>query len=464
MPEKSLHEIPRAWRELYEKGKAALTRNNLDYAVDIFNQILQKEPAFYDCREALRATQFKKAGAGGGFFKKMIGTASSSPQIAKGQFVLRNNPLEAIVIAEQILNGDPNNGMAHKLLADAALAADLPKTAVLSLEIALKGSPRDKDLALKLGEALAAQGNITRAETIYGELQRANPHDPSIAQALKNLSASRTMSEGGYEGLEDGKGSYRDILANKNQAVSLEQENRHVKSEDVSARLIAENEQRILTEPDNLKLLRSTAELYAQKNQFDKALEYYQRIINTSEIIDPSLEKLITETTVRKYDYLASQLIPESENYTVDLARLQSEKQDFLLADAKRRVDRYPNDLQARYDLGLMYFQAGKLNEAIQELQKAQTNPQKRIQALALLGRCFEKKGINDMAARSYQTALKEKQLFDDEKKELIYSLGCVLEKMGKPDEAIEYLKQIYEIDIGYKDVSSKVDAYYAGK
>jgi hypothetical protein len=39
-----------------------------------------------------------------------------------------------------------------------------------------------------------------------------------------------------------------------------------------------------------------------------------------------------------------------------------------------------------------------------------------------------------------------------------------VLEKMGKPDEAIEYFKQIYEIDIGYKDVSAKVDAYYSGK
>ena len=42
--------------------------------------------------------------------------------------------------------------------------------------------------------------------------------------------------------------------------------------------------------------------------------------------------------------------------------------------------------------------------------------------------------------------------------------LGSVLEKMGKTDEAIEQFKQIYEADIGYKDVSAKVDAYYAGK
>ena len=54
--------------------------------------------------------------------------------------------------------------------------------------------------------------------------------------------------------------------------------------------------------------------------------------------------------------------------------------------------------------------------------------------------------------------------LFRSEKKELIYTLGCVLEKMGKKDEAIEQFKIIYEADIGYKDVSAKVDAYYAAQ
>ena len=144
MAEKGLNEIARSWRELYEKGNAALQRNNLDYALTIFNQILQKEPGFYECREALRATQYKKAGSGGGFFKRFLGTAGSSPLVAKGQLTLRSNPLEAINIAEQILNTDPSNTSAHKLLADAALATDMPKTAVLSLEILTKNSPKDR--------------------------------------------------------------------------------------------------------------------------------------------------------------------------------------------------------------------------------------------------------------------------------------------------------------------------------
>ena len=69
-----------------------------------------------------------------------------------------------------------------------------------------------------------------------------------------------------------------------------------------------------------------------------------------------------------------------------------------------------------------------------------------------------------DMAARRLQDALKEKIVFDEEKKELIYNLGCVLESLGKKDEACEQFKQIYEVDIGYKDVAAKVEGYYGGQ
>ena len=53
--------------------------------------------------------------------------------------------------------------------------------------------------------------------------------------------------------------------------------------------------------------------------------------------------------------------------------------------------------------------------------------------------------------------------MLDEEKKELHYNLGCVLDSMGKKDEAVGQFKFIYEVDIGYKDVQAKVDEYYSG-
>ncbi len=464
MPEKRLVEIPRPTRELYDKALAAFQRQNFEYAVAILNQVLQNEPAFYDAREALRAAQFKKVGGGSGFFKRFLGTAGSSPLLAKGQVLLRTNPIEALSVAEQILNSDPGNTQAHKLLADAALASDLPRTAVLSLEIAFKNSPKDTDIAMRLGEALAHAGLIERAEAIYSELLRANPHDQGIAQRLQELAAHKTLKEGGYEALAGGSGSYRDILKDKDEAVALEQENRLVKSDVVASRLIQEYEARLAKEPRNLKLIRSIGELYAQKKDFDRALQHYNQIIATEGTSDPSLERAIADTTLRKFDYELAQLDPSSPTYAADQARIQQERQMFELQACQQRVDRFPTDLQLRFELGELYFKLGKIGEAIQEFQKAKSNPHIRIAAQNYLGQCFMKRSMFDLAARTFEGAIKEKVVFDDEKKELIYELGVAYEKMGKPDQAIEQFKQIYESDIGFKDVAAKVDAYYANR
>src|SRR5258707_398277 len=64
MAEKSLNELPRELRMLFTKGNDALQRENYDYAIDLFNQVLQKEPFLYDCRKALRTAQLRKAGTG----------------------------------------------------------------------------------------------------------------------------------------------------------------------------------------------------------------------------------------------------------------------------------------------------------------------------------------------------------------------------------------------------------------
>ncbi len=462
MPEKKLNEIPRDLRDLYQKGVTALQRLNFDYAITILGQVLQKEPAFFDCRQTLRAAQFKKAGGTSSFFKKMLGGAN--PQLAKAKLSLQKDPIEALDILEQILNGDPSNSSAHRMLVDAALAADFPRTACLSLEILLKNSPRDYELSMQYGQALAQWGQIEKAEGVYAELARAYPHKAEVLQALKDLSAKKTLQEGGYDTLADGTGTYRDILKDKAEAIALEQEKREVKSEDVAERLIHEYEARLVNEPKNLKLLRNIAELYAQKKEFDRALEAYQRIRASESGTDPSLDKAIAETMLRKFDHLIAQLDPNAPDYAEQQAKLQSEKLTYQMTECQERAEKYPTDLQIRFELGQLCLQAGQISQAIQEFQKAQSNPQRRIAAMGYLAQCFAKRGMNDLAARKLQEAIKEKIVFDDEKKDLIYNLGCVLEKTGKTEEAIEQFKLIYEVDIGYKDVGAKVDAYYASK
>jgi len=465
MAEKSVMELPRDLRALVTKGKEAATRDNLDYAIALFSQVLHKEPTCFDVRKALRNVQFNKAGGRTTFFKKVFAGATTSPQLAKAQLALRNNhPGEAMHLAEQMLDADPYNSQAHKLIADASETLELTQTGLMSLELLAKNSPKDKATLIRFASALADDRQNARAEQLLADLAQQLPADAEVSKALKNLSARRTMNEGGYDDLAEGKGSYRDILKNEEEAQQLEQEHRVVKSEDASARLIAEYENRLKTEPDNLKVLRSLADLYTEKNRFDEGQALYDRLRDTDLGNDPSLARAAANARVRRLDHQISQLDASAPDHAEAAAKIESEKVELQLAEAKTRVEKFPTDLGLRFELGTLYLKTGKIGEAIKEFQKAQGNPHKRIAAMSGLAQCFAKRKMFDLSARTLQNAIKEKQLMDEEKKDLIYNLGDVLDKMDKKEEAIDQFKLIYEIDISYRDVAAKVDAYYAAQ
>ena len=56
---------------------------------------------------------------------------------------------------------------------------------------------------------------------------------------------------------------------------------------------------------------------------------------------------------------------------------------------------------------------------------------------------------------------ISEMLVMDNLKKEIVYKLAMVLEKMGKKEEYLENLKLIYEVDYGYLDVAQRVESSY---
>jgi hypothetical protein len=49
----------------------------------------------------------------------------------------------------------------------------------------------------------------------------------------------------------------------------------------------------------------------------------------------------------------------------------------------------------------------------------------------------------------------------DTTKKDVIYELGLLYEAMGNVEEAKNHFKQIYSVDIAYKDVAQKIEQAY---
>ena len=108
-------------------------------------------------------------------------------------------------------------------------------------------------------------------------------------------------------------------------------------------------------------------------------------------------------------------------------------------------------------------MKAGQYDNAIPELQRARQNPNARLKAMNLLGQCYTEKGMLDLAVKQFKDAASEILGMDITKKDILYKLGLVHERMGKKDEALTCFKEIYDGDYGYKDVAARVEGSYAG-
>lgn len=454
MEEKSKKEVHPEARDYFEKGISALRKDNLDYASKLFEQSLKKEPGFFECREALRLNQFKRAEKKSSFSKIFSKTTSSS-LLPKGQLALRNNPIEAIEVAEQILSEDPYSIMGNKLLGEAASLVGFHKTALFAWEWVMKQQPGDKNNTINYCDALVEVGEIAKADECCAELSKIFPEDLSVLQLSKNLSARLTMSEGGYDKVASGEADYRAVLKDESGAVLLEQENRRSEQESTADNLIREYEKRLKGDNKNLKLIRSLAELYGRKKDFNRSVEYYELFNKTNLRSDAGVDRAILMAKLSSYD----QRIESNDIENVE--QLRKERDSFEIDQIQKLAETYPSDLSLRFELGVLQFKANDIQSAIKSFQRAQSSPHREIASLAYLGQCFSKRGMNDMASRTLQNALDKKDVMDNEKMDLYYQLGCVLEAIGKKEESIEQFKQIYERDIDYRDVADRVDAYY---
>ena len=353
------------------------------------------------------------------------------------------------------MRADPLNLTFINALSQAALAADMPEAAIQTLEIAKEHYPTNTLLLQSLGNLYLQTNQTQEAKACFEEFYRLRPNDPKALKALKDASALDTMKKGGW----NEAGSFRDVMKDSKEAGLLEQESKAVKSDKDIDALINETRIKLQREPDNVNYRRALADLYARTEKFDDALQILNEAQAVSGRADPQVDRLIGSIRVRQFDAQIAQLRAAGQPSEAE-AKVK-EKDAFLLADATDRVRRYPNDLQFRYEMGVLLFEHEHLNEAIQEFQLSQRNPQRRTRSLYYLAMCFKAKKQYDIALEQLEKAASEIGVMDDTKKDIIYEIGIIHELMGNQDKAVQNFKEIYSVDISYRDVAAKIEKAY---
>lgn len=448
--EKTMEEVGMEARQLFEKGYGLLEKKQFDYAIEIFSTALDKEASFFECRMSLRAAQIKKNEKSGSI-AKMAGAAANAHNMAQAKVALaRGNYFGALSHAEKILCADPENSIGHRVIVNASKALNFAQTMISSLQILKKANPGDKELTKELATALEMLGDWDQAERVMAKLAQVNPDDPFLQQAYKDTAAKATIYRGKYERTFESEAEDDEDDKDGGSKVRT--------AEEALEERIFVMEERLQSEPENFKLGVDIAKLYVELKDFERAFEYYEWVQTENQVSDSAIDKAISDAYEARFNRDMEQFpvdSPERDGFKV-------ERDEFLLQNCRERADRYPTMPEIRFELGERLFHAGEANQAIQAFQRSQNSPKLKLESLNYLGQCFMQRGLYDMALSQFEKALSEKNVFDEQKKELVYNLALVYEQQGRTDEAAEHFKSIYEVDIQYRDVAQKVESGYS--
>ena len=466
MPATTEQELAENTRSLWLKANAAAELRNFGYAISLLQTVLKESPGFLLARKTLRKVEIASNKGKKGFLSGL------SVGSLKGSSLLKKDPAAAIELAEKTLESDPLNHQANQLLKEAAMALGMVETAEFALETLAEGNPSDTKILHDLANFYYENGKAEQAVNIYTKISEINPSDLVALKLGKDAAARSTMKSGGWEEVEasGGKKDYRDLIRNKDEAISLEQKSRVVKSEEMIDQQLVELYAESEKQPESIDIARKIASLFEQKSDLPSAVWWYSRASELTRNTDPSIARKVSDLNLQILEnqiseneqWLASYPdADEAPQVSDTLTQLKQQKAEMLLGEARKRVERNPTDLQFRFELGEQLLNAGHYTEAIPELQKARTNPNVRIKAMGLLGLCYQNKNMLDLAHRQFSDAVKELPTMDVTKKDILYRLGLLNEQMGKNEEALNCFKEIYDVDYGYQDVARRVEESY---
>lgn len=433
-----------------EQAADAAKRRNYAMAVKIYGQVLAIQPDFGEARLGLRKALFTKVAQKPASKLTALLFGGLNLPIA-GLMRLIGQHGAAAKAYERYLAFDPTAEGPNLKLGNSLQRAGLTKSALAVYAAYAEHQPRCLEACREAGALYYEQGKVNESLAMYEQALKVDPRDQESLKARKNLAAEGALASTGIEKAE----SSRDLIKDKGKQQQLERQERlQLSSEEVDAEL-DEIEVQLQENPGDQKLLRRAARLREMAKDLQGALDLIEQLLQKNPK-DSELLELASDLRIRLQEQMVQKAVKRGDEAAAGRAR--GALAQLRVAEARRRIERNPSDLGARYDLGAGLLESGEVDEAIAELQQAIKDPRKKTAAMFLLGRAFQKKDLHDLALGQYEKALAAAS-GGSQAKEALYEMGVICEAQGKKDDALGHFTKILEQDIGFRDVAQKVEA-----
>lgn len=431
-----------------QKAEEALRRRNFDFAAELYRQLVDLDPDLGEARAGLRRACQKRAEKKGKNWLRSVGGAMPLTR-AKALFKLGKFGAASRAL-EDYLAKAPTDVDGNLLLGQSLEGAGWDRSARAVYEYLAEIAPDDAEGLRRAGALARRCGDAPKALEYFERALAVDPRDREALKARKDLAAETALSAARY----DEVGHSREVMR-RPEGAKAEGDRSWQRSEEQLRQELEQLEQDCLEgEPEPQPWIRR-AEICEHLGDLDQALEMVERGLEYR-IDSPSL---LTRAVEMRLKLLKRQVARAGKDGNeAEAENLERQLREVELEDCRRRVELSPGDASLRLQLGRRLLRAGELDPAVAELQRAQSDPRVGAEALFLLGRCFQEKGIHDLARSKFEQALEGIGTINDRAKEILYSLAAISEAEGNSAAARSFYIRIYEVDIGYRDVAAKME------
>ena len=446
-------------QQCFSHANTQAAQGNFDYATEMFTQCVVGAPDNVPYLQGLLANLKKKfdnnkKGSKLGFVK----TAGSRTAIKKA--TMKKDWQAVIKNGVEVLRLNPWDTSTLTAMADACKNLEFGDPELLYLRMALEGNPASPDINRICAKALTERGEFDQAIACWNRVQKARPDDDEPGNEIANLTVEKTIEKTSQQRVQE-EAPTTDVDSNATGTSQSEAQPRSAPAESLTPEQALIKQ--IKRNPKDISKYLDLAKLLQEGNRLDKAVDVLGKAHKVSggdpEVADrwhDAQVQMLRQRVLLKEKEVGDNPTEEEKQ------EVQSLREEFNAKDVevrKGRCERYPSNLNYRYDLAVRYQAIGMYNEAIAEFQKARNDPKRAGLCMLALGQCFQQIKQYRLAMSHYEQAVREIPDGDsDHKKQALYLTAKMAFGMKDYDAAENYATTLGAIDFSYKDVPALLD------
>ena len=446
--------------DCYRRGVEATEKHNWDLAVEMFGMSVKFVPENLTYRQLLRGNQYKKynenkSGAGALAKSKLMGIRG---RVKKARTKSEWDEMDkACEEGWRSIRGTCSQPDAEQALR----AREYMEVARFALQCAWRVDQTNKQISWQLAELLEERGEYDEASKVWEHICKLDPNDGNARSKLTGSHTKKTLDRGGYEEADTTK----KVMAGRTPGKPSADAAAPGESQE------ADLKHAVRKEPQKVEHYLRLADYYKREGKLDEAHAALEQALQVSGN-DANVREQVEDVELlrmHKNVELAKERAGESGDETArkNAAELSNEYQKRRMEVLVRRVERYPQDLNIKFELAQIFMLSifKKWPQAIPLLQQASQNKRLKVRSLVGLGECFIHDKKLSLAKGQLERAVAEINAPDDPKLfvKAHYMLAWVFEQLGDKPAAENHYGEVLVVDYEYKDARERLEKLQGG-